>query len=143
MKGLCPPGRPRSGYNDVALHDCQTAALVGHTGAHRTGCSGERQDLPCTYLAHHEPESIHYDHLQTICRLLVDYGYGTSSQQQATSRKKHRNTSEDDSLWLRPAGSSGLLQCSCACACPAGKSRTASPLCHSSSPADGCLACSG
>jgi hypothetical protein len=24
VKGLCPPGRPRSNFNDVALHDCQT-----------------------------------------------------------------------------------------------------------------------
>ncbi len=24
VKGLRPPGRPRSSFNDVALHDCQT-----------------------------------------------------------------------------------------------------------------------
>ena len=24
IKGLRPPGRPRSSFNDVALHDCQT-----------------------------------------------------------------------------------------------------------------------
>ncbi len=23
VKGLCPPGRPRSTFDDVALHDCQ------------------------------------------------------------------------------------------------------------------------
>ena len=40
-KELRPPGRPRSSFNDVALRDCQTVVLVGLTGMHKTGCSGE------------------------------------------------------------------------------------------------------
>ncbi len=28
VKTLCPPGRPRSNFNDVALRDCHTVALV-------------------------------------------------------------------------------------------------------------------
>jgi len=35
----------------------KTVVLVGLTGMHKTGCS-ERQDLSCTYLAHHELESV-------------------------------------------------------------------------------------
>ena len=27
VKGLCPPGRPRSSFNDVALRDCQTCRV--------------------------------------------------------------------------------------------------------------------
>ena len=27
-------------------------------GVRKIGCSGERQDLPCTYLAHHELEGV-------------------------------------------------------------------------------------
>ena len=27
VKGLRPPGRPRSSFNDVALHDCQTRQI--------------------------------------------------------------------------------------------------------------------
>jgi len=27
VKGLRPPGRPRSSFNDVALHDCQTRRI--------------------------------------------------------------------------------------------------------------------
>ncbi len=27
VKGLCPPGCPRSSFNDVALHDCQTRGI--------------------------------------------------------------------------------------------------------------------
>ena len=28
VKGLRPPGRPRSSFNDVALHDCQTRRIT-------------------------------------------------------------------------------------------------------------------
>ena len=27
VKGLCPPGRPTSSFNDVALHDCQNCRI--------------------------------------------------------------------------------------------------------------------
>jgi len=27
VKGLCPPGRPRSSFNDVALRDCQNCRI--------------------------------------------------------------------------------------------------------------------
>ena len=27
VKGLRPPGRPRSGFDDVVLHDCQTRGI--------------------------------------------------------------------------------------------------------------------
>ncbi len=27
VKGIRPPGRPRSSFNDVALHDCQTCRI--------------------------------------------------------------------------------------------------------------------
>ncbi len=44
-----------------ALHLYTTLVLVGLTavpaGMHKTSCSGESR-LPCTYLAHHEPESV-------------------------------------------------------------------------------------
>ncbi len=51
VKGLRPPGRPRSSFNGVALCDCQTVVSIGLTGMHRTGCSGE------TRLVLHVPSS--------------------------------------------------------------------------------------
>ena len=51
VKGLCPPGCPRSSFNDVALRDCQTVVLLGLIGMHKTGCSGE------TRLVLHVPSS--------------------------------------------------------------------------------------
>ena len=54
VKGLCPPGHPRSSVNDVALHDCQNFRI---SRPYR-----DAQDrLPWrdkTYLAHHKPESV-------------------------------------------------------------------------------------
>jgi len=42
VKGLRPPGRPRSNFNDD-LHYviAKTVVSVGLTGMHKTGCSGE------------------------------------------------------------------------------------------------------
>ncbi len=53
IKELRPPGRPKSSFNDVALHDCQTCRI-------NRSCriALERQDLSRTYLAHHELESV-------------------------------------------------------------------------------------
>jgi len=38
VKGLRPPGRPRSSFNYVIV---KTVVLVGLIGMHKTGCSGE------------------------------------------------------------------------------------------------------
>ncbi len=45
-----------AGLVSMMLHHMivKTVALVGLAGMHKTGCSGERQHLCCTYLAHHE-----------------------------------------------------------------------------------------
>ncbi len=51
VKGLCPLGRPRSSFNNVTLRECQSVVLVGLTGMHKTGCSGE------TRLVLHVPSS--------------------------------------------------------------------------------------
>ncbi len=55
VKGLRPPGRPTSSFNDVALRDCQNCQQTWQ------GCTRqaalERRDLSCTHLAHHELES--------------------------------------------------------------------------------------
>lgn len=41
VKGLRPPGRPRSSFIDVTLHDCQNChAIVPYRDA-QTCCSGE------------------------------------------------------------------------------------------------------
>ena len=63
IKGLCPPGRPRSNLNHVALRDCQicryvivkSVKLVGLTEMHKTERFGETT-LVLPYLAHHELE---------------------------------------------------------------------------------------
>ena len=56
VKGLRPPSRPRSSFNDVALRDCQNCRI---SRPYRD--AQDRlfwRDLSCTYLAHHELESV-------------------------------------------------------------------------------------
>ncbi len=57
VKGLGPPGRPRSSFNDVALRDCQNVEFVDLTGMHKTGCF-EETTLILHVPAHHELESV-------------------------------------------------------------------------------------
>ena len=52
---LCPPGRHRSSFNDVALRDCQNCRTGGPYRYAQEKLL-ERQDLSRTYLAHHELE---------------------------------------------------------------------------------------
>ena len=55
--GISRPGRPRSSFNDVASHDCQTCQIGRpYRCARQTALEG--QDLSRTYLAHHEQESV-------------------------------------------------------------------------------------
>ena len=49
-----PPGRPRSSFNDVAFRDCPNCQI----GRPYRQTALERQDVPCTYLAHHDLESV-------------------------------------------------------------------------------------
>ena len=58
VKGLRPRGRPRSSFNDVAMHDCQTRRITRPYRDAQDRLLLERQDLSCTYLAHHELESV-------------------------------------------------------------------------------------
>ena len=58
---FCPgrpgrPGRPGSSFNDVALRDCQNCCINRPYSTRQAAL--ERQDLSCTYLAHHELESL-------------------------------------------------------------------------------------
>ncbi len=56
IKGLCPPGRPRSStFNDVVVRVVETVKVVGQcllTRMHKTSCSGE------TRLVLHVPSMI-------------------------------------------------------------------------------------
>jgi len=58
FKGLRPPGRPRSSFNDVALHDCQNCRINRPYRDAQDRLALERQELSGTYLAHHELESV-------------------------------------------------------------------------------------
>ena len=49
--GRRPPGCPSSSFNDVAVRDCQLRCITKQIAL-------EGQDLPRTYLAHHELESV-------------------------------------------------------------------------------------
>ena len=55
-KGLCPPGCTSSSLNDVAVRDCQLRRTSKTYKDAQNRWEG--QDLPRTYLAHHEPDSI-------------------------------------------------------------------------------------
>ena len=44
VKGLRPPGRPRS-IDNVTLHDIKTVVLSGLIGMHKTGCSEETRPV--------------------------------------------------------------------------------------------------
>ena len=57
VKGLRLPGRPMSGFNDVALHDCQ-ACRIGRPYRDVQDRLLWTQDLSRTYLAYHELESV-------------------------------------------------------------------------------------
>ncbi len=58
VKGRRPPGRPRSSFNDVALRDSQNCRISRPYRDAQRQAALERQDLSCTYLAHHELESV-------------------------------------------------------------------------------------
>ena len=51
VKGLCPPGRLRAGFNMLRYMIGQTVGSVGLIGMHKIGCSGE------TRLVQHAPSS--------------------------------------------------------------------------------------
>ena len=52
-KGSRPGGCPRFSFNDVAMRDCQLHRMTKHAQIALEG-----QDLPRTYLARHELESV-------------------------------------------------------------------------------------
>ena len=62
VKDRCPPGCPRSNFNDVAVRDCQLRCIKPLYQQTLQGCSQQAalagQDLSCTYLDHHELESV-------------------------------------------------------------------------------------
>jgi len=57
LKGLRPPGRLRSSFMVLHYMILKTVVLVGSKGRTRQAAL-ERQYLSCTYLAHHELESV-------------------------------------------------------------------------------------
>ena len=59
------PGSPGFIFNDVAVHDCQLRRM---TTAYKDAQNRllEGQDLPRTYLAHHELESVIITEIITI-----------------------------------------------------------------------------
>lgn len=75
-------GHHRSILLDVALI-VRTVKLVDLTGMHKTDCFEDtRQDLSCTYQAHHELESVHisiiivilhitYQHIIIIVNIII------------------------------------------------------------------------
>ena len=46
VKGLRPPGRPRSSFNDVALRDVKTVELVDLIEMRKIDCSGKTRLVP-------------------------------------------------------------------------------------------------
>ena len=63
VKGRHPPGCPESSFNDFAVRDCQLRRITkpykdaqNMTWAQEKALEG--QNLPRTYLAHHELESV-------------------------------------------------------------------------------------
>ena len=58
VKGSRPSGRPRLSFNDVASSDCHECCITRPYKDAQTQTALARQLLSCTYLAHHELESV-------------------------------------------------------------------------------------
>jgi len=58
VKGLRPPGRPRSSFNDVALRDCQNCRISRPYRDAQDRLLWRDKTCPARKLAHHELESV-------------------------------------------------------------------------------------